>query len=253
MEMRNAFFACFVLLALPVSGEEVPSIDEILQSVRGQGPWDVNEPEDTDVTSEKLIESFNFAEEQFQRRVAQKGDRQLQVLQAITLMNPGIAYIADRELHADRYEEQVKIRAKLADEFVRLAKIEKPNPAPKPPPPAVGGAGPSIDAILRAVQKQAPSAKGVPSEAEISSEKLTEPNIAEILFSRRIVRAGDRMTQLLHAITILNFSIHHIQALTEAEQEPYKEDLPKMVQFRARLADEFVRLSEIEKTAKAGN
>jgi hypothetical protein len=115
---------------------------------------------------------------------------------------------------------------------------------------AVGEEAPTIDAILKAVQKQAPDATDLPKDVETSAEKIIEPSNAELLFHRRVIQKGDRKLQVLHAITILNSSIAYYERSGAAEHGDSKEDYSKMVRFRKRLADEYVRLTEPEKPGK---
>lgn len=64
------------------------------------------------------------------------------------------------------------------------------------------------------------------------------------------MQTGDLKTRILHAITILNSSISYYE--TSGTTTRVKEDYDKMVNFRTRLADEYVRLTRLEKSNKAG-
>lgn len=110
---------------------------------------------------------------------------------------------------------------------------------------------PSIEAILKSVQKQgAPDPAGLPDGIEMDAKKLIQDMNAERLLHKRISQHGDQKTRILHAITILNSSISYYEESGAAAS--YKEDYDKMVNFRTRLADEYVRLTRLEKTSKSG-
>lgn len=115
---------------------------------------------------------------------------------------------------------------------------------------AVGEEAPSIEAILKSVQKQgAPDPAGLPDDIETDPKKLLQDTNAELLLHKRIIQHGDQKIWILHAITILNSSISYYEESGAAAQ--FKEDYDKMVNFRTRLADEYVRLTRLEKPNKA--
>ena len=116
---------------------------------------------------------------------------------------------------------------------------------------AAGEEAPSIEAILKSVQKQgAPDPAGLPDGIETDAKKLIQDPNAELLLHQRIIQHGDPKTRILHAITILNSSIRYLEETGAAARD--KEDYEKMVNFRTRLADEYVRLTRLEKPKKAG-
>lgn len=111
--------------------------------------------------------------------------------------------------------------------------------------PAAGDNVPTIEAILKSVQKQgAPDPAGLPEGIETDAKKLIQDTNAERLLHKRISLHGDQKTRILHAITILNSSISYYEESGAAAR--YKEDYDKMVNFRIRLADEYVRLTRLE-------
>lgn len=116
---------------------------------------------------------------------------------------------------------------------------------------AAGEEAPSIDAILKSVQKQgAPDPAGLPDGIERDAKKLIQDTNAERLLHKRISQHADQKTRILHAITILNSSISYYEESGAAAR--YKEDYDKMVNFRIRLAGEYVRLTRLEKPNKSG-
>ncbi len=117
--------------------------------------------------------------------------------------------------------------------------------------PVVGDEIPSIETILRSVQKQgAPDSSDLPDDVETDAKKIIQNKNAELLFHKRVMEKGDLKTRILHAITILNSSISYYD--TSGAAARFEDDYAKMVNFRTRLADEFVRLTRLEKPSKAG-
>lgn len=116
---------------------------------------------------------------------------------------------------------------------------------------ATGEEVPTIETILKSVQKQgAPDSSELPDGIETDAKKIIQDGNAELLFHKRVMQTGDLKTRILHAITILNSSISYYE--TSGTTTRVKEDYDKMVNFRTRLADEYVRLTRLEKSNKAG-